>query len=55
MPEEIERLKQEIARLEEQMEKDHFSSLLDRQKADKNYKRLKKLRKELGKLEKSKK
>ncbi len=54
MPENIEKIREEIARLEELIEKDHFSGLLDRDRADKNYKRLRKLRKELKKLEKKK-
>lgn len=47
----IEKLKEEIARLEELMEKDHFGSLVDRGRHDKNYNRLKKLRRELKRLE----
>lgn len=54
MTDKIEKLKEEIARLEELLEKDHFGGLLDRQNTEKNYKRLKKLRKELSKLEKGK-
>jgi hypothetical protein len=51
MNEKIEKLKADIAKLEEMMEKDHFGGLLDKAKSDKNYKRIKKLRKELKKLE----
>ena len=55
MQEKIEKLKDEIERLEEAIEKDHFGGLLDRQRSDKNYNRLKKLRRELRKLEDEKK
>jgi hypothetical protein len=51
MDEKVQKLKEEIARLEELMEKDHFGSLVDKARHDKNYNRLKKLRKELKKLE----
>jgi hypothetical protein len=51
MSEKIEKLKNEITRLEEMMQKDHFGSLVDKASHDKNYNRLKKLRKELKKLE----
>ena len=51
MSEKIEKLKADIARLEEMMEKDHFGGLIDRGREKKNYNRLKKLRKELKKLE----
>jgi hypothetical protein len=54
MSDTIERLKEEIAKLERLIEKDHFGGLLDKSRADHNYKRLKKLRKELKKLEKNK-
>lgn len=47
----VEKIKEEIARLEKIMEKDHFGSLVDRAKYDKNYSRLKKLRRELKKME----
>ena len=47
----IEKLREEIAELEKLMEKDHFGGLFDRARQDKNYNRLKKLRKELKKLE----
>ena len=50
MADQIEKLKEEISRLEETIEKDHFGGLLNRQESEKNYKRLKKLRKELEKL-----
>jgi len=51
MNDKIAKLKEEIARLEELMEKDHFGSLVDKSRYDKNYNRLKKLRRELKKLE----
>lgn len=51
MTEKIEKLQEEIKQLEEQMEKDHFSSVVDKTRYDKNYNRLKKLRRELKKLE----
>jgi len=51
MSEKIEKLKEEIARLEETMEKDHFGGLLDKARQSKNYNRLKKLKKQLKKLE----
>lgn len=47
----IEKLRDEIANLEELMEKDHFGGLFDKGRQDKNYNRLKKLRRELKKLE----
>jgi len=50
MSDKVKKMEEEIARLEEMMEKDHFGGLLDKQRADKNFKRLKKLRKELKKL-----
>ena len=51
MSDETEKIKKEIAKLEEDMKRDHFGGLIDKGRADKNYKRLKKLRKELEKLE----
>jgi hypothetical protein len=54
MTEQIEKLKEEIAKLEKEMEKDHFGGLLDKVRQQKNYNRLKKLRKELKELEKTK-
>lgn len=53
MTDKIEKLKEEIARMEEMIEKDHFGGLIDKMRQDKNYRRLKKLRKELKKLEES--
>lgn len=47
----IEKLREEIAELEKLMEKDHFGGLFDKARQDKNYNRLKKLKKELKKLE----
>ena len=47
----IEKLREEIAELEKTMEKDHFGGLFDKARQDKNYNRLKKLKKELKKLE----
>ena len=47
----IEKLREEIARMEKQMEKDHFSSVVDKGRKDKDYTRLKKLKRELKKLE----
>lgn len=47
----IEKLREEIAELEKLMEKDHFGGLFDKGRQDKNYNRLKKLKKELKKLE----
>ncbi len=49
----IEKLREEIAELEKVMEKDHFGGLFDKNRQDKNYNRLKKLKKELKKLEES--
>ncbi len=54
MSDTIEKLKEEIAKLERLIENDHFGGLLDKSRADHNYSRLKKLRKELKKLEKNK-
>ncbi len=51
MSDQIKKLKEDIAKLEELIEKDHFGSLLDRGRSNKNHKRLKKLRKELKQLE----
>jgi len=51
MSDKIAKLKEEIARMEEAIEKDHFSGLVDKMRQDKNYRRLKKLRKELKELE----
>jgi hypothetical protein len=51
MTDKIEKLREEIKKLEEQMDKDHFSSLVDKSRHNKNYNRLKKLRRELKKLE----
>ena len=51
MSEKIEKVKTDIARLEEVMQKDHFGSLVDKGREKKNYSLLKKLRKELKKLE----
>lgn len=52
MNDEIEKIKKDIAKLEEEMNRNHFGGLIDKARSDKNYKRLKKLRKELEKLEK---
>ena len=54
MQEKIEKLKEEIERLEKLIDKNHFGGLLDRQQSDKNYNRLKKLRRELKELEEGK-
>jgi len=54
MSDAIEKIKEEIAKLEKLIEKDHFGGLLDKSRADQNYNRLKKLRKELKKLEEDK-
>lgn len=50
----IEKLKAEIAQLEKRLEEGHFSGLLDRKAQDHDLKKLKKLRKQLKELEKSK-
>lgn len=47
----IEKLREEIAELEKVMEKNHFGGLFDKGRQDKNYNKLKKLKKELKKLE----
>ncbi len=51
MQEKIEKLKKEIAKLEEQMGKDHFRGIVDKAKAEQNYNRLKRLRRELKEIE----
>jgi hypothetical protein len=51
MTDKIAKLKEEIEQLEKMMEKDHFGSLIDKGREKKNYNRLKKLKKELKKLE----
>jgi valyl-tRNA synthetase len=51
MTDKIEKLKAEITRLEELIDKDHFASLVDKSRSEKNRNRLKKLQKELKKLE----
>ena len=51
MSDEIAAVKEKIAKLEEAMEKDHFGGLLDKSRVDKNYRTLKKLKKELKQLE----
>jgi len=50
----IEKLKKEIARLEEQMEKDRFGGIFDTGWEKRYHKKLKKLYKELEQLEKEK-
>lgn len=50
MTEKIEKLREEIARLEKMIEKDHFGSLVDKTRHEKNLNRLKKLNRELKKL-----
>jgi predicted amino acid-binding ACT domain protein len=47
----IAKLKEEIANLEKQMNHDHFSSVVDKARNEKQYARLKKLKKELKELE----
>jgi len=47
----IDKLKEEISRMEKLMEKDHFSSVVDKGRKDKEYTRLKKLKRELKQLE----
>jgi len=47
----IEKLREEIAQMEKLMEKDHFSSVVDKGRKDKEYARLKKLKRELKQLE----
>jgi|WetSurMetagenome_2_1015567.scaffolds.fasta_scaffold126660_2 hypothetical protein len=47
----IAKLKEEIAKLEQLMNHDHFSSVVDKARNEKEYARLKKLRKELKELE----
>ena len=51
MAEKIEKLKADIARLEEIIQKDHFSGLVDKSRSEKNRNRLIKLQKELKQLE----
>lgn len=53
MKDKIEKLREEIAKLEELMERNHFSGVVDKSRKDKNYNRLKKLRRELRQLEES--
>lgn len=53
--EKLNKLKEEIAEVEKLMEQDHFGGIVDRSRADKNYSRLKKLKKELKELEKGRK
>jgi len=47
----IEKLRDDIAKLEELMDKDHFGGLFDKGRRNKNYNRLKKLKRELKQLE----
>ncbi|MDD4052808.1 MAG: hypothetical protein PHR28_13040 [candidate division Zixibacteria bacterium] len=47
----IEKLKLEITKLEDQLEKDHFRGIVDKAKVEQNYSRLKRLRRELKELE----
>jgi hypothetical protein len=54
MSDKIVKLKEEIARLEKLLEKDHFGGLVDKIRQDQNYSRLKKLQRELKKLEEKK-
>ena len=54
MSDKTSKIKEEIARLEKLMEKDHFGGVVDKNRAEYNYNRLKKLRKELKKLEEGK-
>ncbi len=51
MSDKIVKLKEEIARLEKLLEKDHFGGLVDKIRQDQNYSRLRKLQRELKKLE----
>jgi hypothetical protein len=51
--EKIEKLKEEIVKLEKLMEHDHFGGVVDKMRSEQNYSRLKKLRKELKELETS--
>lgn len=48
---EIENLKEKISKLELQFEKNRFGPLFDRRTSDKEFKRIKKLKKELKQLE----
>lgn len=50
----VEKLKAEIEALEKRLNESHFSGLLDRKAQDHDLKKLKKLRKQLKELEKSK-
>lgn len=50
----IEKLREEIAALEKQLESRHFSGLFDKKGQDHDLKKLKKLRKQLKELEKGK-
>lgn len=47
----IEKLRLEIGKLEQQLEKDHFRGIVDKAKVEQNFKRLKRMRKELKELE----
>lgn len=47
----VEKLKEKIARLEEQFEKNRFGPLFERRQSDKDFNRIKKLKKELKLLE----
>ena len=54
MPDRIKKLEDDIKRLEEKLQKDHFGTLFDRNTRVKEENRLKKLRKEMEKLKKGK-
>ncbi len=51
--EKITHLKEEIAKLEKEMNHDHFSGLVDKTRSEKQFSRLKKLKRELKELEES--
>lgn len=51
MSDEIATLKEKIAKMEEAAKKNSFGALFDKQKADREYKKLKKLKRELIQLE----
>jgi len=52
MTEKIKKLEKEIKELEQKLEKNHFGGLFDRNARKKDENRLKKLRKELERLQK---
>lgn len=54
MSEEIKKLKEKIRRLEVEFEKNRFGPLFDRRTSDKEFNRIKKLKKELKQLEEGK-